>query len=61
MTPEQRAELQNSYVSQLIDDMDLKSLIQYASDSFHDYLDKESDKELIDTVKEVYPELLNAN
>jgi hypothetical protein len=59
MTPEQRDKLQNSYVSQLIDDMALKSLIQYVSDSFHGYLDKESDEKLIDTVKEFYPDLLN--
>ena len=58
MTDEQRAELQNSYVSQVIDDMDLKTLIQYASDLLHDYLDKESDEELIDTVKQIYPELI---
>ena len=61
MTPNQRDELQNSYVSQVIDDMDLDSLIQIASDSLHDYLDKESNDELIETVKEVYPELINAN
>ena len=59
LTDEQRAELQNSYVNQLIDDMDLNNLIQYVSDSLHDYLDKESDEELIDIVKELYPELLN--
>ena len=59
MTPEQRDKLQNSYVSQVIEDMDLNSLIDLASDSLHDYLDKESDEELIDTVKEQYPDLLN--
>ena len=59
MTPEQRFELQNSYVSQVIEDMDLSSLIQLASDLLDDHLDKQSDEELIDTVKEFYPELLN--
>ena len=60
MTPEERDKLQASYVSYVIDDMDLDSLIQYASDSLHDYLDKfESNTEIIATVKELYPELLN--
>ena len=60
MTPEQRDELQNSYVNQLIDDnMNLESITQLAFDLLHNYLDKQSDKELIVTVKELYPELLN--
>ena len=60
MTPEQRDELQNSYVNQLIDDnADLESITQLAFDLLHNYLDKQSDKELIVTVKELYPELLN--
>ena len=59
MTPEERYLLQVAYVTEVINDMDLDSLIQYASDSLHDYLDKESNDELIETVKELYPELLN--
>ena len=60
MTPEQRAELQNSYVNQLIwENRDLESITQLAFDLLHYHLDKESDKELIVTVKELYPELLN--
>ena len=62
MTPDQRNELQDLYVNQIINDnMDPKSIIQLAFDLLHNYLDKQSDKELIDTVKELYPELLNAN
>ena len=60
LTPEQRDELQDSYVHAVIDDMDIDCLIQYAADALHDYLDKESNDELIETVKELYPELLNA-
>ena len=60
MTSEERNKLQHAYVSNVIDDMDMDSLIQYASDALHDYLDKESNHELIKTVKELYPELLNA-
>ena len=60
MTTEERDELQNSYVNAVINDMDMDSLIQYAADSLHHYLDKfESNTELIATVKELYPELLN--
>ena len=59
MTPEERYLLQVAYVTEVINDMDLDSLIQYASDSLHDYLYKESNDELIETVKEIYPELLN--
>ena len=59
MTTEQRNELQASYVNAVIDDMDMDSLIQYASDSLHRYLDKDSnDDDLIELVKEIYPELL---
>ena len=59
MTPDQRDKLQNAYVNAVIDGMDMDSLIQYAADALHHYLDKESNTELIDTVKELYPELLN--
>ena len=60
MTPDERDKLQDAYVHAVIDDMDMDSLIQYAADSLHHYLDKfESNTELIATVKELYPELLN--
>ena len=59
MTPEERAKLQASYVNAVIDVLDMDSLIQYAADSLHHYLDKESNEELFQTVKELYPELLN--
>jgi len=59
MTPDERDKLQDSYVHAVIDDMDMDSLIQYAADSLHHYLDKESNDEFIDTVNEIYPELLN--
>ena len=59
MTPNERGRLQDSYVREVINDMDMDSLIQYAADSLHHYLDKESNDDLIDTVKEIYPELLN--
>jgi hypothetical protein len=60
MTQEERNKLQDAYVHAVIADMGRDSLIQYAADALHHYLDKfESNTELIETVKEVYPELLN--
>jgi hypothetical protein len=62
MTPEERDKLQDAYVHAVIDDMDMDTLIQYAADSLNHYLDKfESNTELIDTVKEIYPELIDNN
>ena len=59
MTPEERDKLQAAYVNAVIDDMDMDHLIQYTAYSLHHYLDKESNEELFQTVKEIYPELLN--
>ena len=60
MTPEERDKLQDDYIHAVIDDMDMKDLIQYAADALSHYLDKfESNTELIETVKEFYPALLN--
>jgi len=41
--------------------MDRNSLIQYAADSLHHYLDKESNDELIETIKAIYPQLIKTN
>ena len=59
MTSEEREDLQERYVYEVINDMDLDSLIEYASDAFSHYLDKESDEELVDLVQEIYPQLLS--
>ena len=59
MTPDEREDLQVKYVYEVINDMDLDSLIQYASDALSHYLDNESDEDLVDLVHEIYPELLN--
>ncbi len=58
MTSEEREDLQERYVYEVINDMDLDSLIEYASDALSHYLDKESDEDLVDLVHEVYPQLL---
>ena len=59
MTSEEREDLQERYVYEVINDMDLDSLIQYASDALSHYLDKESNEELVDLVLEIYPQLLS--
>ena len=59
MTSEEREDLQDRYVYEVINDMDLDSLIQYASDALSHYLDKESDEDLVDLVDEIYPQLLS--
>ena len=58
MTQEEREDLQDKYVYEVINDMDLDSLIQYASDCLSRYLDKESDADLVDLIHEIYPHLL---
>ena len=59
MTSEEREDLQERYVYEVINDMDLDSLMEYACDSLNHYLDKESDEDLVDLVHEIYPQLLN--
>ena len=59
MTLEEREDLQDRYISEVINDMDLDSLIQYASDSLSHFLDKESDEDLVDLIHKIYPHLLS--
>jgi len=58
LTPEQRDKLQDDYIHQIVDDMDLKSLIAMACDFLTKEYDIYSTEELIADVKEYYPELL---
>ena len=58
MTPEQRDKLQDDYIHQIVDEMDLKSLIAMACDFLTKEYDIYSTEELIADVKEYYPELL---
>ena len=59
MTDEQRDKLQDNYIHQCVDDMDLKTLIAFAYDTIDKDLENYSSDELTDLVKEIYPELLN--
>jgi len=59
MTPEERDKLQDNYIHQCVDDMDLKTLIAFAYDTIYKDLENYSSDELTELVKEIYPELLN--
>ena len=59
MTPEERDQLQDDYVHQVVDDMDIKTLCTFVYDSISGTLDDYSTEELISEVKEHYPHLLD--
>ena len=54
-----RDELQDQYIKELIDSMDFKSMEEFVYDTINDNLDKYSVNELIDEVKDSFPELLD--
>lgn len=58
MTPEERDKLQDDYVNQIVDDMDIKTLCEFVYDSINGNLDDYSTEQLITEVKEYYPHLL---
>ena len=53
-----RQTLQNALVSQMIDDMDLKTMTCLCYDYLMEGYDKYSDNELTEEVDQYYPELL---
>ena len=53
-----RDELQDTYINEIIDGMDLKDLIRIVYDNLESNLDKYSVDELIEEVEEYYPHLL---
>jgi hypothetical protein len=55
-----RTELQESYIQQLIDGMDYKTMERFVYDTLEENLTNYTDEELITEVKEYYPELLEA-
>ena len=56
-----RKELQETYISELIDSMDLKTMYQFVYDTLDESLSKYSEAELITEVEDYYPELLEDN
>ena len=56
-----RTELQESYIQQLVDGMDWKTMEQFVYDSLNENLDKYTDEELKTEINDYYPELLEEN
>jgi len=56
-----RPELQESYLQQLVDGMDWKTMEQFVYDSLNENLDKYTDEELKEEIEDYYPELLEEN
>ena len=53
-----RKELQDALIQQMLDDMDLKTLMCLCYDFLSEGYDKYSDEEMIAECNEYYPELL---
>ena len=53
-----RAELQDAFIQQLLEDMDIKTMMSILYDNMSESYDKYSDAELTEECKEYYPELL---
>ena len=53
-----RDALQDNMINQILDDMDIKTMMAILYDNMSESYDKYSDSELIEEVKEYYPELL---
>ena len=53
-----RQELMETYIEEIIDGMDNKSMYQYVYDNLYDHLNKYDEEELIEEVKDYYPHLL---
>ena len=56
-----RDELQSKLIHQMLDDMDLKTMMSVLYDFMDASYDKYSEEELTEEVNEYYPELLNNN
>ena len=58
LTDMNRSELQDNMIQQILEDMDIKTMMAILYDNMSESYDKYSDEELITEVKEYYPELL---
>ena len=56
-----RDELQSKLIYQMLDDMDLKTMMSVLYDFMDASYDKYSEEELTEEVNQYYPELLNNN
>jgi len=53
-----RSELQDDLITQMIDDMDLKTMASLLYDYMNHNYDKYTEEELLEEVKEYYPHIL---
>jgi len=53
-----RDQLQDAMIQQILDDMDIKTMMAILYDSMSEDYDKYSDEEIMEEVKEYYPHLL---
>jgi hypothetical protein len=53
-----RSDLQDNMIQQILDDMDIKTMMAILYDQMDENFDKYSDSELIEEVKEYYPHIL---
>jgi len=53
-----RSELQDTMIQQILEDMDIKTMMAILYDNMNESYDKYSDEELMEEVREYYPELL---
>ena len=58
LTDMNRSELQDQLIQQMLDDMDIKTMMALLYDMLDESYDKYSEKELIAEVEEYYPHLL---
>ena len=53
-----RQQLQENYITRILDGMDIGDIWQLASERLEEQLDELTDKQLTDEIKENYPDLL---
>ena len=53
-----RDQLQDTMIQQILDDMDIKTMMAILYDSMSEDYDKYSDEEIMEEVKEYYPHIL---
>ena len=53
-----RSELQDNMIQQILEDMDIKTMMAILYDNMSESYDKYSDEELMEEVKEDYPHIL---
>ena len=59
MTEIDRSVLQENMIQQILDDMDIKTMMAILYDNMSESYDKYSDAELFEEVKEYYPHLMD--